>query len=67
MKQLGNLALVCARRPEVLLQLYDGQVTVHVGRGPQRTVLHGAWDDDEEIRRMIHELNFGKFSVAATA
>ncbi len=34
MKQLGNLTLVCARRPEVLLQLYNGQVTVHVGQGP---------------------------------
>ena len=67
MRQLGNLAIVCAGRSDVLLQIFQGQVTVHVGRGPQRTVLRGAWDDDEEIRRMIHELNFGKFSVAATA
>ena len=67
MRQLGNLAIVCAGRSDVLLQIFQGQVAVHVGRGPQRTVLHGAWDDDEEIRRMIHELNFGKFSVAATA
>ena len=67
MRQLGNVAIVCAGRSDVLLQIFQGQVTVHVGRGPQRTVLHGAWDDDEEIRRMIHELNFGKFSVAATA
>ena len=67
MRQLGNLAIVCAGRSDVLLQIFQGQVTVHVGRGPQRTVLRGAWDDDEEIRRMIHELNFGKFSVATAA
>lgn len=28
MKQLGNLAMVCARRPETLMQLHDGRVTV---------------------------------------
>ena len=33
MKQLGNLAMVCAQRPEVLMQIYDGEVSVHVGSG----------------------------------
>ena len=37
MKQLGNLAIVCANRPEVLMQLHDKQVCVHVGAGPDRT------------------------------
>ena len=59
MKQLGNLALVCARRPEVLLQLYNGQVTVHVGQGLERAMLCAAWDDDAQICRIIHALNFG--------
>lgn len=67
MNQLGNLALVCARRPEVLLQLYDGRVTIHVGQGPDRAVLCAAWDDDAQICRIIHELNFGKFSVEKAA
>ena len=61
MKQLGNLALVCARRPEVLLQLYNGQVTIHVGQGLDRAVLCAAWDDDAQISRMIHALNFGAY------
>ena len=34
MKQLGNLAIVCAKRPEVLMQIYGGEVAVHVGTGP---------------------------------
>lgn len=31
MKQLGNLSIVCAQRPDVLMQIYGGQVSVHVG------------------------------------
>ena len=61
MKQLGNLAIVCAKRPEVLLQIYDGLASVYVGKGPGRTVLCAAWDNGREIRRIIHELNFGKY------
>lgn len=62
MKQLGNLAIVCARRPEVLMQLHDGKVTVYVGTGPDRAVLHTSWDNNAEISRIVHELNFGKYA-----
>ena len=44
MKQLGNLAIVCAKRPEVLMQIYGGEVAVHVGTGPDRATLLAAWD-----------------------
>ncbi len=62
MKQLGNLAIICAQRPESLLQILDGTVTVHVGAGPTRATLHSAWDDDAKINSIIHELNFGKYA-----
>lgn len=62
MKELGNLAIVCARRPDVLMQIYDGTVTVHVGAGTDRAALHTAWNDDNEIRHIVHEMNFGKYS-----
>lgn len=63
MKQLGNLAIVCARRSDVLMQIHGGQVSVHVGEGPERTSLFTAWDDDEAIQRIVRELNFGRYAV----
>ena len=65
--QIGNLALVCTRRPEVLLQAYHSKVTVHVGQGPERMVLCAAWADDTQICRIIHELNFGTYSGGKVA
>jgi hypothetical protein len=63
MKQLGNLALVCAQRQSTLLQIQNGTVSVFVGEGPDRDVLSTRWDNDAEISRMIYELNFGKHKV----
>lgn len=61
MKQLGNLALVCAKRLSTLLQIQDGMVSVYVGFGPDRNVLTARWDNDAEIERIIRELNFGMY------
>ena len=63
MKQLGNLAVVCAQRPDVLMQIYDKTVRVHVGEGPGRTTLFAPWEDDDAILRIIQELNFGRYAV----
>ncbi len=62
MKQLGNLALVCARRPSMLMQIHDGEVAVYVGAGPDRVVLRAASNDDAAISEMIRELNFGRYA-----
>lgn len=61
MKQLGNLAVICARRPSVLMQIHDSTVSVYVGTDPSRKALSTRWDNDIEIERIIHELNFGKY------
>ena len=66
MKQLGNLAIVCAQRPEILMQIHGGIVTVHVGCGPERASLHTQWDDDAGVSRIVHELNFGKYREMKT-
>ena len=59
MKQLGNLAIICAQRPELLMQLRGGLVSVQV---KNRAAMKAAWDDDARIEKIIYELNFGTFS-----
>lgn len=63
MKQLGNLAIICAQRPDVLMQIYGGAVTVHVGAGHERETLHTTWDNDAEIHHIAYEINFGKYAA----
>ena len=60
MKQLGNLAVVCAAKKDVLLQIHNGVVSVHYGEGPTRETATVRWDDDEAISAIVYELNFGK-------
>lgn len=58
MKQLGNLAIVCAKRADVSLQISEGQVFVICdATSPQSwSVL---WNDDDAILTIIRKLNFG--------
>ena len=60
MKQLGNLAVVCAKKKNVLLQIHNGVVSVHYGAGPARETATARWDDDKAISAIVYELNFGK-------
>ena len=62
MKHLGNLAVVCAAKKDVLLQIHNGVVSVHYGEGPTRETATVRWDDDEAISGFVHELNYGKYA-----
>ena len=59
MKQLGNLAVICAQRPELLLQPRGGLVTV---QAKNCVAMEAPWDDDAEIEEIIEALNFGELS-----
>ena len=61
MKQRGNLALVCANRSDVLLQIQRGTVCFSIGMGTQMETISLAWDDDEKITALVRELNFGRY------
>lgn len=63
MKKLSELAIVCAKRPDVLLQVYEGFVCVYVGVSPERGSMVAKCDDEEAIGRMLHELNSGKYAA----
>ena len=65
MKQLGNLAIVCAQRENTLLMVQHGQVKVVTYRHGGYITLHAGWDDDEAISEIIRDLNFGRFAEKA--
>ena len=62
MKQLGKLAIVCAQRSDVLLQIYDGFASVYVDDGPKRAYMLTKWEDDDVIQAIIQQLNYGKYA-----
>ena len=62
MKQLGNLAIVCARRSDVLLQIQGDVVCIYIGTEPQREAISLNWDDDVKIMELIQKLKFGKYA-----
>ena len=62
MKKISELAIVCAKRPDVLLQLYEGFVCVYVGVRPERGSMVAKWDDDMAIAGFIQQLECGKFA-----
>ena len=62
MKQLGNLAMVCAQRPETLMTIHNGRVAVYVNTATEEAALSTAWDNDAVINSIIRELNFGKYA-----
>lgn len=64
MMQLGNLAVVCAQKKDVSLQIYQGVATVHVGRGEDKSTYSSDWQDNNKINNIIYELNHGKYKDA---
>ena len=59
MKQLGNLAIVCAQRKDVTLRIEQGRVLVMLDGTYAPTAFSADWDDDETILSVINELTFG--------
>lgn len=58
MMQLGNLAIVVANHPKAMMQIYDGDVSIHIGEGTERkTISCNVWDDTY-ISAIIAHLNF---------
>lgn len=67
MMQLGNLAIVCAKRNDVMMFLDRGVVHVSAGHTRNVKVADAEWDDNEKILQIIHDLNFGEMSEKRSA
>jgi hypothetical protein len=65
MYQFGNLAMICAGRSDVLLQLVDGHVTIYVENGLGRQQFTAYWQDNAEVEKLIYELNHGSLRKEA--
>lgn len=65
MKQLGNLAIVCAQRDDIRLRIQHQRVNILIGTGYPKAALSVSWDDDAAITEIIREINFGKYKVNA--
>jgi hypothetical protein len=60
MSPLGNLAIVCAKRPDVTLVVANGSAVLIVGEGEGQEQRTAEWQDDAGIERLIQELNYGE-------
>ena len=61
MKQIGNLAIVCAQRRSVQFAMENGEVRVTIRNFPGSPSFYLRWDDEKKIAEVIYELNFGKY------
>ena len=59
MLQFGNLAMVCANRPDVALVISNGMTILYVGDGPGRKKICIDWQNNDIVSSFIHELNHG--------
>ena len=55
MKQLGNLAIVCAQRKDVTLRIEQGRVLVMLDGTYAPTAFSADWEDDGEISELLHK------------
>jgi len=62
MKIFGNLAIVSAKRSDLLFQIKNGIVTIEVGTGNNREILSADWRNEDKINEFIMELNHGRLT-----
>lgn len=62
MSNFFELVSVCAKREDILLQIYDGFVVIYVGEGPHREFMTAKCSDEIKCKELLHEIKEGKFS-----
>ena len=59
MMQLGNLAIVVANNPKAMMQIYNGEVCVHIGEGCERKTISCDVHNNNYIDAIIAFMNYG--------
>ena len=62
MSNFFELVSVCAKREDILLQVYDGFIVIYIGEGPHRAYMMAKCGDEEKCKEILHEIKNGKFS-----
>lgn len=62
MLEFGNLAVVCGKRDDLFMQVLKGVVRVFIIENFDVPPLTAHWDNNEEVKQVIHEINFGSYS-----
>jgi len=63
MKQLGNLAMVCAQRPDVLMQLHNGEVLLPWQKAGKIRVTEETSHKGRIMLKFSHKI-MGKFRLS---
>lgn len=63
MKQIGNLAIVCSKRPDMIMKINDGKVLIAATEKPDCIIFSSEWHDDAKINDIIYQLNFGRYCM----
>ena len=57
------LVSACAKREDILLQIFDGCISVYVGSGPERVTMVAGCGNEEKCKEFLYEITEGKYSA----
>ena len=63
MSSFFALVSACAKREDILLQIFDGCISVYVGSEPDRVTMVAGCGNEERCREILHEITEGKYSA----
>ena len=63
MSSFFALVSACAKGEGILLQIFDGWISVYVGREPVRVSMVAGCGNEERCREILHEITEGKYSA----
>ena len=62
MSNFFELVSACAKREDILLQIYDGYIVIHVGEGTNRAYMTAKCGSEEKCKEILHEIKDGKYA-----